>query len=214
MKTWGWKLSWTIKNRGQVEGEAWMKYACHKILAKRLCKDQLSVCSRFQKVAFSLGCVEPDFNPGTFLRGSLTTKWLGGHNFVTARTVISKLAGNLDQSVPSSVFDFYKLGKLIHYLVDSFTYPHNGWFTGTIREHMAYEKVLKKQFQNLMEHITPPAYTDFCGSFSKWIQEYHESYSNGDASMERDVSFSLTTSSYILGQCRKMMEASQQGITG
>lgn len=36
--------------------------------------------------------------------------------------------------------DYYHLGKLLHYVTDAFTFPHNEEFRGNLKEHVEYEK--------------------------------------------------------------------------
>ncbi|HWS42189.1 MAG TPA: zinc dependent phospholipase C family protein [Pseudoflavonifractor sp.] len=35
--------------------------------------------------------------------------------------------------------DYFRLGKLMHYIADAFTCPHNESFTGTLWSHRIYE---------------------------------------------------------------------------
>ncbi|GLB28494.1 hypothetical protein LAD12857_04170 [Lacrimispora amygdalina] len=92
--------------------------------------------------ALILGSIEPDYNPITYLRGSMKLQKLRGHNFENAHTCIEKLIRKLDTQSMSEVKRCYLLGKLIHYVADAFTFPHNKAFNGSLSEHCAYEKEL------------------------------------------------------------------------
>lgn len=133
--------------------------------------------------AFLWGCVEPDFNVFTYLKGSMHGKKFRGHNYENAyervKHYVKKLekekkeAGDFavgeitdqksenvqiqsqndlkERSVPWKVSVYrafrrlswyFKLGKLTHYVADSFTFPHNKEFPGNLTEHIEYESEL------------------------------------------------------------------------
>ena len=42
----------------------------------------------------------------------------------------------------------YLLGKLIHYIADAFTFPHNNVFKGNLVQHCKYENKLHQAYLN------------------------------------------------------------------
>ena len=103
-----------------------MRTADHMNLSRYIMDHMDAGASKLQKAAFIFGSIEPDINMLTYFRGSIRgEEKLRGHNYEM---------GTVRQS--------FLLGKLVHYVADSFTYPHNSIFPGNLREHCQYETEL------------------------------------------------------------------------
>ena len=61
--------------------------------------------------AFLLGCIEPDRNPATYLKGSIRAQWLRGHNFENAKNFMTRIARRLEAKPRWGFFDYYTAGK-------------------------------------------------------------------------------------------------------
>lgn len=96
--------------------------------------------------AFLIGCIEPDRNPTTYIKGSFRSQRLRGHNWGNSQRFMNRISHRLEQREKLRIYDFYTLGKLIHYTVDTFTYVHNAEFHGTLKEHREYESYLQNYF--------------------------------------------------------------------
>ena len=92
----------------------------------------------------------PDYNLLTYLRGGRKNGWLAGHGQAVSERWCCNMAVRLKRSGVRSPRDFYLLGTLMHYLADSFTYPHTVSFRETLQVHNAYERELKCVFE---EHL-------------------------------------------------------------
>ena len=147
--------------------------------------------------AFLLGCIEPDRNPVTYLKGSFRCQWLRGHNYPNARRFMEKIAARLEGRKHLTLFDYYTLGKLIHYTADAFTYAHNATFPGDLSFHRAYEIRLQTYFLNYLKN--PPC-LDIrpSGRIMDDIGSYHRSYSLREADIHRDCLFTLQASCCVL----------------
>lgn len=97
------------------------------------------------RCAFLLGCVEPDLNLLTYLRGTLSHGRACGHNYSRTLPVIIRLAKRLCPRGMRSSLDAFRLGVLLHYVADAFTHTHNDGFSGGIAAHNRYEKRLKSR---------------------------------------------------------------------
>ena len=118
-----------------------MRLEDHGKLANILWKYFDIKASRSCKRAFILGSIEPDINFFTYFRGSIKHEKMRGHNYDNVKRHIEKLIGKIQVS-NTQLFKYYSLGKLIHYVADSFTFPHNKEFTGSLEEHCRYEYIL------------------------------------------------------------------------
>lgn len=125
-----------------------MKTLDHKILAKKFIENMKGICEK-KKKAFSLGCISPDYNVFTYIKGSLKHTMLHGHNYLNSKKSVFKMIDKLKDKKEWSTFDFFKLGKLIHYVTDAFTYTHNDMFKGNIQQHVVYEEKLHDSVEYL-----------------------------------------------------------------
>ena len=124
------------------------------------------------KKAFYLGSILPDCKP----------------SFLTERHEIEgtfpKLQGqlkNLVELINASEINlrvFYRrLGEIIHYIADYFTFPHNAHYPGNLKDHCLYEKVLKK---SLREYIK----SGEAVRNRVWIQESAKQFQSTEAICE------------------------------
>ena len=131
-----------------------MKQKDHRALAYYLI-DSVGDCrewqGRWHRRFVLWGCIFPDYIPFTYLRGFWQSRAMLGHNarysFLHIQRSIQKLEvrGNLRSR------DFYRLGTLMHYLADSFTYPHTDAFCGDLQAHRAYERALHGEFPRYLQ---------------------------------------------------------------
>lgn len=144
--------------------------------------------------AFRFGCIEPDMNPATYLKGSCHIQRLRGHNFNNCEKYMRRVSDRLEKRGVNGVFSFYRLGRLVHYITDGFTFAHNANFPGSLREHSAYEHGLHEFF---------PEYLSRCGesmlslreqgSAFAVIEREHRKYMHQPSTMLRDSRFAILT---------------------
>jgi hypothetical protein len=190
-----------------------MKSLCHWVLGRYLASWFMRDQSPLLRFFFKLGSVEPDFNPVTYLRGFKTIEHFRGHNYRNVCGTIEHLTFNLLYTGDSDVKTFYYLGKLCHYTTDAFTYPHNITFTGTIREHMRYEKRLKWYFiRFLHQNPTPPEIRPYSGTLFDMIEHIHQQYLCTKPSKENDVAFTFQTVSNIVQEFTELFSRSSMRL--
>lgn len=127
-----------------------MQKRSHKLLARTL----LNGCDGFDKKryekAFLFGSFEPDCNFLSYFKGSIRGKFLMGHNFSNSQRYISRSICSLQRHGRWSIWQYYTLGKLTHYLADAFTFPHNDTYPDSIAAHHRYEAALRVQFSRYL----------------------------------------------------------------
>ncbi len=174
-----------------------MKLEGHTALGNYLIKRYLSQVSPMERSAFLLGCQWPDRNPTTYLKGSIKYTWLRGHNFENAQKFMTTLCSRLDRKKLSGIYDYYSLGKLIHYIADSFTYCHNALFLGTLAEHRAYEINLQKLFPEYLCDPLPPALV-YDDSPIDTILNHHRDYILMPQNPDTDAEYTVKVSCAIM----------------
>ena len=78
-----------------------MKTDDHLLLGKYLLNMKKIKLSPLKEKWFLIGCVEPDYNPFTYIRGSIKHKLLHGHNAPNCKKHIDRIVEKL-----SSTFAF------------------------------------------------------------------------------------------------------------
>lgn len=159
-----------------------------RYLAERYMHDIPIWCSK----AFLLGCIEPDRNPLTYLKGSLRYQWLRGHNYRNAYRFMRKISVRLEQKRKLNIYDYYTLGKLIHYTADAFTHAHNMDSSMDLRMHKQYEDNLQAYFLKFIAQ-DPQADLVIAQSVMETICTYHWEYEQREPDVQNDSQFVLTT---------------------
>lgn len=187
-----------------------MRKKSHISLAKHIVN--ISGLQNFDrhKKAFYIGSILPDCKP------SFLTK---RHEINGTFDVVTKGIEYLTQGYESmdelSTMYFTRLGEVIHYIADYFTFPHNKEYGGTMRQHCAYEGQLKYRLRSYLKHISEKdlvkwktnlrigdleqfhSVADIC----EFIRKEHNNYiRRGNHSVDQDCK-------YIVGICSKIVMA-------
>ena len=155
----------------------------------------LSVCvapsTPAQRAAFRFGSVEPDLNCTTYLKGILHGNGVHGHNYTQVMPRIERLLRELSEIEEDGLLAWYRLGKLLHFVADAFTYPHNSCFPGTLRDHMRYEAQLAVYFRWTLHGGAPVPVQQDSRLLLSMIQAQHERYLSECMGRENDARFIL-----------------------
>lgn len=176
-----------------------MRRSSHYQLGKRLEESFFQNLSRCRKAAFLTGCIQPDANPLTYCKGSLRECFLRGHNYENASSFLFRIAQRLERKGCLSLWDWYTLGKLMHYTADAFTYPHNNCSGWNLRRHRSYEVQLQTEFLRMLPGLPLVLWED-CPPITALIEKNHAAYLQTPESMERDILFCYSVCSAIAGK--------------
>ena len=162
------------------------------------------------KKAFYVGSILPDCKP------SFITKRHEIHEtFERVEHGIEKLTEGYTKVEELSTMYFTKLGEVVHYIADYFTYPHNKEYPGTMAQHCIYEGELKHKLRAYIRQLNEKdmkrwkqdlkiedldrfqSVADIC----EFLREEHRNYiRRGTHSVEEDCK-------YIVGICSKVAMA-------
>lgn len=167
-----------------------MELKSHLYLGVCLLQKGTSGTSHSDNAAFLIGCIEPDLNATTYLKGTLHGERFRGHNYVNLLPRIQKLLDKAEHSRTERLLYYYRLGKLTHYLADAFTWPHNSTFPGTLHDHIEYEKGLAKCLRSSARDKIQQAETtlDYQRLLAV-ISEQHNAYLNAPKGIQTDTDF-------------------------
>lgn len=182
-----------------------MKQESHKLLGYYLINRVQGEYEPRHRAAFLLGCVEPDRNPFTYFKGSCRAQWMRGHNFLNAQRLVKRLCRGLENRENWRMLDYYRLGKLIHYTADAFTFAHNAMFQEDIRQHLVYEGRLQEHFKQCLQQGRD---LFRCGEMAAYdmILEQHRRYENAERTVETDAEYILGVTELL---CRLLLPCPQ-----
>lgn len=107
-----------------------------------------------KRAAFLWGCVEPDYNYATYLRGFLRTGRPGGHGYDSRCPWLVRRLSALEKRRYLRLVDWFFLGQTLHYVADSFTHAHTPRFQESIGAHRAYEERLRGLLIQQMDELS------------------------------------------------------------
>lgn len=174
-----------------------MKTLSHRILGEYLAKNYLPHIPKRYEKAFIFGCTQPDRNPTTYLKGSIRCHPLRGHHWISSKKYMQRIARRLENKNRFHLFDFYTLGKLIHYTADAFTASHNEQFPMNLTTHRSYEHALQDRFLSYIRQHRVSARME-SGNVMDTIQHYHQSYRKATDLMTADCHYSVLVSSLVV----------------
>ena len=180
----------------------------HKMLARfLLSRTETNIPYIFQK-AFILGNIEPDRNPFTYLHGIIHGEKFHGHNYENTILIMRKLFNSLKDKWCFGILEYYHLGKLMHYMADAFTFPHNSVFKKTLKEHCIYERKLHKRFSNMLENQQFIEYKVKTLNDFKNIEILHNKYLQIAGDCKNDCKYIMCTTEMLLSIIYQNQEVS------
>ena len=171
-----------------------MKKKDHLMLASFILSLAGSSVLSLHSAAFTAGCIEPDLNVFTYLRGSRKEKKFHGHNAGNCRAHLEKLLGKIEERGLTSGYGCFLLGVAVHYIADSFTAVHNTDILDVdVKTHLEYENRLHEE---LMRALSKPFIFEqdmLNTSLKDYVTDNHHSYSASAPSTKNDCSYIVKT---------------------
>ena len=178
-----------------------MQKRSHKLLASILLQSEHGFCAKRYELAFLFGSFQPDCNPFTYLKGSLHARTLGGHNYTNSKPyILSHICRLQQRKARWTVWQYYTLGKLTHYLADAFTFPHNEHYPDTMLAHHQYETDLRAYLEEYFRSCTlrrKQFRADVCSA----ISQLHDYYMEAAADQRMDVQYILEATALLMAGC-------------
>ena len=115
-----------------------MRKKSHISLARYIVNDMKIPVMTEHRRAFYLGSILPDCKPSF-----LTQRHEFDGTFDMVKERIRMLSEDSDLIVENGRVFMRRLGEVIHYIADYFTYPHNCIYEGNLKDHCVYEEELK-----------------------------------------------------------------------
>ncbi len=140
--------------------------------------------------AFYLGSILPDCKPSF-----LTQRHEFEGTFEMVKERILDLSMDAELILSNARAFMRRLGEVIHYIADYFTYPHNQIYEGSLKDHCIYEKELKFQLREYVRsgeafrnRIDAKKF-DTPESLCTFICSAHEEYLKREHGVKEDCEF-------------------------
>ncbi len=114
----------------------------HLALGYHLLRGTENSFSPMQERLFLLGSIMPDIWVLSYMNGIIERHNFYGHVYSNAKKRVEKHCVYLMKRKKNKLRSSFVLGVLMHYLADSFTYPHNDKYSYGMSEHKKYEHEL------------------------------------------------------------------------
>lgn len=178
----------------------------HSLLGEFLAQRMIKNTSPLAAPLFVTGCVFPDHNPVTYLRGLYMGHPLKTHFPFLSRPEILRLCDKLENRKKLHLWDYYTLGVLMHYVADAFTYTHNEHYNGNMLEHARYEHI--QLHQTFAQYLTGEFRPELCHidcrqTIGHVFSELHDSYMETEPAALCDAKYICQAGTMI---CARVLE--------
>ncbi len=177
-----------------------MQKRSHKLLASTLLARQQGFSAKRYEWAFLFGSFQPDCNPLTYLNGSLRAIPFRGHHFSNSQFYIRRRIRALQARERWTIWQYYTLGKLTHYLADAFTYPHNEDYPESLLDHRRYENDLRVYLAEYLSRRRAHR-AGRPGDLVEALEELHRQYMETTAGLPRDARYVLRAAELLMAGC-------------
>ena len=178
-----------------------MRKKSHISLARFLVQNNEEHQLNEHKKAFYIGSILPDIKPSF-----LTRRHTIEETFDILIKEIKRITVDYDISKGINGYYARHLGIITHYLADYCTFPHNSSYTGTITDHVYYEKELKFQLREYIESNAdwkPSTGVQKTHSFDeiiRFIKTTHREYQQAIKAVKQDIR-------YIIELCSRVVDS-------
>ncbi len=187
-----------------------MRKKSHISLAKHIVNISGMKAFDKHKKAFYFGSILPDCKPSFLTKPHEIN---GTFDLVSKR--IEQLTNGYSNLGELSTAYFTRLGEVVHYIADYFTFPHNKEYYGNVKQHCIYEGQLKHKLREYIKHISGKDFKKWRANLAiedlsrfnsvadicNFVKEEHKRYiRRGSHSVEEDCK-------YIVGICSKIVMA-------
>ncbi|MDD3219455.1 MAG: zinc dependent phospholipase C family protein [Lachnospiraceae bacterium] len=177
-----------------------MRKKSHVLLAQYLANNNTAMNLQAHRKAFCLGSILPDMKPSF-----LTTKHEFQGTFPTIQEKICELTTEYHNNPVNDRVYFRRLGEVMHYMADYFTFPHNSTYEGNLSEHCMYEKELKNQLKSYIKsgdadtHASTQMRFRGLNDLFEYIQKAHKEYLQKMRNVAEDIQ-------YIMNICYQVFQ--------
>lgn len=146
------------------------------------------------RLSFFVGSIWPDCTPSF-----LTKRHCIDDTFDIMAKKMDKFISKYNADKDMGISSTWRMGIVLHYIADYFTYPHNSNYPGGFKDHCIYEEELKHRMYKYVADMkmTAPKQDVPVFASTKQILEYikniHNKYMQLDGRVDYDCGYSVRT---------------------
>ena len=166
-----------------------MRKKSHILLARYIAKNTEDEELKKHRLSFYIGSILPDCKPSFVYK-----KHEINGTFPDLKKMVNQLIFGKQQGKLTRKRRYYmNLGQVTHYVADYFTYPHNKFYPGNLKDHCSYEEQLKRSLKNYIMSRNMEAGEKVQADFSdaealyEYILERHKQYLGRKINIETDI---------------------------
>lgn len=144
------------------------------------------------RLSFYIGSIWPDCIPSF-----ITKRHCIEDTFDIFNKRMDKFVSKFNPKIDMGMLSTWRMGIVLHYIADYFTFPHNSNYTGNLREHCIYEEELKhrmyRYIAELREGLHPGEMTVLpsIDAISDYIREKNKQYKETVSNVDQDCRYSV-----------------------
>lgn len=188
-----------------------MRKKSHICLGSYLVETAYASELKNHRKAFLLGSILPDCRPSF-----VTKKHEYNGTYEEVRESIRRLTVDCNLLLRNHRVYCRRMGEVIHYVADYFTYPHNSCYPGTLKDHCRYENELKHYLRAYIQsgqaekdqHVFYQFYS--VEELFAYIEACHEEYMKDVHSVEQDALYITRVCSQVVSGIYQLLHQKEE----
>lgn len=165
------------------------------------------------KLPFYIGSIWPDCRPSF-----ITTPHTFDITYDKIENQLDDFVADYDALKGMNMRRCAKLGVIIHYIADYFTYPHNSSYEGNVKDHCIYERDLKHELkeylstEEAMERKDKIVPLNSTKGLSKFIKNIHAEYMRREHSVADDIQYIVEVCTTVVMSILNIIKISFENV--
>ena len=188
-----------------------MRKKSHICLGRYLAENASARELRSHKKAFLLGSILPDIRPSF-----VTKKHEYNGTYEEVQESIRRLTTDCNLLLRNRRVYCRRMGEVIHYVADYFTFPHNSCYRGSLKDHCRYENDLKHYMRDYIysgeaernQNVYYQFYT--VEELFAYIEACHEEYMEDVHSVEQDALYITRVCSQVVSGIYQLLHQKEE----
>lgn len=160
------------------------------------------------RLSFYIGSIWPDCTPSF-----ITKRHCVDETFEVFMDKMSKFINKFNPKKDMGIVSTWRMGVVLHYIADYFTFPHNKHYSGTLKDHCIYEEELKHSMYDCVDGVRAvnklyklPNLLDI-KQIEQYIKEIHSQYMTYRGNVDLDCNYAFSV-------CMSVMSALLDIVSG
>lgn len=165
------------------------------------------------KLPFYIGSIWPDCRPSF-----ITTPHTFDITYDKIENQLDDFVADYDVLKGMNMRRCAKLGVIIHYIADYFTYPHNSTYEGNVKDHCIYERDLKHELkeylstEEAMERKDKIVPLNSTKGLSQFIKKIHAEYMRREHSVADDIQYIVEVCTTVVMSILNIIKISFENV--